>query len=97
MHPRDLAARHEAKVFDSTEAAEKEGFTLGQSAAPRNAWNRDSAAASILYDLVARKRRGEVAEIGLVLDGIKVAGAYKNAEHGMTNDEVTAENTSSPS
>ncbi|HEY9282405.1 MAG TPA: hypothetical protein VIP46_03030 [Pyrinomonadaceae bacterium] len=76
MHPRDLAARHEAKVFDSTEAAEKEGFTLGQSAAVRNAWNRDSAAASILYDLVGRKRRGEVAEIGLVLDGPTVVGCY---------------------
>jgi hypothetical protein len=77
MHPRDLAARHEAKVFDSTEAAEKEGFTLGQSAAVRNAWNRDSAAASILYDLVARKRRGELTEIGLVLDGQSVTGAFK--------------------
>ena len=78
MHPRDLAARHEAKVFDSAEGAEKEGFTLGQSATPRNAWNRDSAAASILYDLVARKRRGEVSEIGLVLDGYTVMGAFKN-------------------
>ena len=77
MNPRDLAARHEAKIFDSTEAAEKEGFTLGQSAAPRNAWNRDSSAASILYDLVARKRRGELSEIGLVLDGNKVAGCYR--------------------
>jgi hypothetical protein len=77
MHPRDLAARHEAKVFDSTEAAEKEGFTLGQSATPRNAWNRDSAASAILYDLVARKRRGEVSEIGLVLDGYSVTGAFK--------------------
>jgi hypothetical protein len=77
MHPRDLAARHEAKVFDSAEAAEKEGFTLGQSAAVRNAWNRDSAAAAILYDLVARKRRGELAEVGIVLDGIKVTGAFK--------------------
>lgn len=96
MNPRDLAARHEAKIFDSTEAAEKEGFTLGQSAAPRNAWNRDSAAASILYDLVARKRRGELAEIGLVLDGSSsVTGAYKNAERGTMNDEVKAENTSS--
>ena len=79
MHPRDLAARHEAKVFDSVEAAEKEGFTPGQSAAPRNAWNRDSAASSILYDLVARKRRGELSEIGLVLDGYNVSGVYKSA------------------
>jgi hypothetical protein len=77
MHPRDLAARHDAKVFDSADAAEKEGFTLGQSAAVRNAWNRDSAAASILYDLVARKRRGELSEVGIVLDGNNVAGAFK--------------------
>ncbi len=84
MHPRDLAARHEAKVFDSAEAAEKEGFTLGQSAAVRNAWNRDSAAAAILYDLVARKRRGELAEIGVVLDGYRVDGAFKKE---TTSDE----------
>ncbi len=77
MHPKDLAARHDAKVFDTTEAAEKDGFTLGQWAKRRNAWNRDSAAASILYDLVARKRRGEVTEIGLVLDGYSVTGAFK--------------------
>ena len=77
MHPKDLAARHEAKVFDSTEAAERDGFALGQSATTRNAWNRDSSAAAILYDLVARKRRGELAEIGLVLDGHSVTGAFK--------------------
>jgi hypothetical protein len=77
MHPKDLAARHDAKVFDNTEAAAKEGYALGQSAVTRNAWNRDSSAAAILYDLVARKRRGEVAEIGLVLDGYSVTGAFK--------------------
>jgi hypothetical protein len=82
MHPRDLAARHEAKVFDSAEAAEKEGFTLGQQAAPRNAWNRDSAASAILYDLVARKRRGELTEIGLVLDGYSVTGCYVSKREG---------------
>jgi hypothetical protein len=82
MHPKDLAARHDAKVFDNAEAAERDGFTLGQSATTRNAWNRDSSAAAILYDLVARKRRGELSDIGLVLDGHSVTGAYKtmNAE-----------------
>lgn len=77
MHPKDLAARHDAKVFDTAEAAEKDGFTLGQTAATRNAWNRDSSAAAILYDLVARKRRGELSEIGLVLGGHGVTGAFK--------------------
>jgi len=77
MNPRDLAARHEAKIFDTAEAAEKDGFTLGQSATTRNAWNRDSSAAAILYDLVGRKRRGELTEIGLVLDTRGVTGAFK--------------------
>jgi hypothetical protein len=80
MHPKDLAARHDAKVFDNREAAEKEGYALGQSATTRNAWNRDSSAAAILYDLVARKRRGELTDIGLVLDGYSVTGAFKKEE-----------------
>jgi hypothetical protein len=82
MHPQDLAKKYEAKVFDSTEAAESDGYALGQTLTPRNAWNRDSAAQSIFYDLLRRKRSGEVSEIGLVLDGYSVTGAYKtmNAE-----------------
>ncbi|MFN2482743.1 MAG: hypothetical protein ABR554_14905 [Pyrinomonadaceae bacterium] len=77
MHPQDLAKQHDAKVFDSTQAAESAGFTLGQSMQPRNAWNRDSAAQAIFYDLLRRKQRGEVSEIGLVLAGSAVTGAYK--------------------
>jgi hypothetical protein len=82
MHPQDLAKKYEAKVFASTEAAESDGYALGQTLTPRNAWNRDSAAQSIFYDLLRRKRSGEVSEIGLVLDGYSVTGAYKtmNAE-----------------
>ena len=82
MHPQDLAKKYDAKVFDSTESAEAAGYTLGQSMTPRNAWNRDSAAQSIFYDLLRRKQRGEVSDIGLVLDGYSVTGAYKtmNAE-----------------
>ena len=77
MHPQDLAKKYDAKVFDSTEAARAAGYTLGETMTPRNAWNRDSAAQSIFYDLLRRKRSGEVSEIGLVLDGYSVTGAYK--------------------
>jgi hypothetical protein len=77
MHPQDLARKYDAKVFDSTQAAESAGYTLGQSMQPRNAWNRDSAAQAIFYDLLRRKQRGEVSEIGLVLDGSAVTGAFK--------------------
>ncbi|HEX8162338.1 MAG TPA: hypothetical protein VF538_10725 [Pyrinomonadaceae bacterium] len=77
MHPQDLAKKYDAKVFDSTQAAETAGYTLGQSMQPRNAWNRDSAAQSIFYELLRRKRSGEVSEIGLVLDGYSVTGAFK--------------------
>jgi hypothetical protein len=77
MHPQDLAKKYDAKVFDSNEAAEGAGYALGQSMTPRNAWNRDSAAQAIFYDLLRRKQRGEVSEIGLVLDGYTVTGAFK--------------------
>jgi hypothetical protein len=77
MHPQDLAKKYDAKVFDSKEAAEAAGYALGQSMSPRNAWNRDSAAQSIFYDLLRRKQRGEVTEIGLVLDGYTVTAIYK--------------------
>jgi hypothetical protein len=76
MHPQDLAKKYDAKVFNSTEAAESAGYTLGQTATPRNAWNRDSAAQSIFYELLRRKRGGELSEIGLVLDGYSVTGCY---------------------
>jgi hypothetical protein len=80
MHPQDLAKKYDAKVFDSTQAAETAGYTLGQSMQPRNAWNRDSAAQAIFYELLRRKQRGEVSEIGLVLDGNAVTGAFKKEE-----------------
>jgi hypothetical protein len=77
MHPQDLAKKYDAKVFDSTEAAESAGYALGETLSPRNAWNRDSAAQSIFYELLRRKRGGELSEIGLVLDGNSVTGAFK--------------------
>ena len=82
MHPQDLAKKYDAKVFDSAQAAETAGYTLGDSLKPRNPWNRDSAAQSIFYELLRRKRGGELSEIGLVLDGNSVTGAYKTLNAG---------------
>ena len=80
MHPKDLAAKYDVKVFDSPSAAEAAGFQLGQRVSPRNVWNRDSAASAILYDLLRRKKGGEVSDIALVLETGSVAGAFKKAE-----------------
>ena len=80
MHPKDLAARYDVKVFDAPAAAEAAGFQLGQRMSPRNVWNRDSAASAILFDLLRRKKAGELSEIALVLETGSVAGAFKNAE-----------------
>ena len=76
MHPKDLAAKYDVKVFDGTAAAESAGFTLGQRMAPRNVWNRDSAAAAVLYDLIGKRKRGEVSDIALVLEVGGVTGCY---------------------
>ena len=80
MHPKDLAAKYDVKVFDSPSAAEKEGYTLGQRMSPRNVWNRDSAASAILFDLIGKRKRGEVSEVALVLEINAVAGAFKPSE-----------------
>ena len=80
MHPKDLAAKYEVKVFDSPSAAEAAGFRLGQRMSPRNVWNRDSAASAILFDLLGKRKRGEVSEIALVLEVNAVAAAFKPAE-----------------
>ncbi|HZT59091.1 MAG TPA: hypothetical protein VFA21_10735 [Pyrinomonadaceae bacterium] len=80
MHPKDLAAKYEVKVFDGTAAAEAAGFQLGRRMAPRNVWNRDSAASAILYDLISKRKRGEVSDIALVLEINSVTGAFKKVE-----------------
>jgi hypothetical protein len=77
MHPKDLAAKYEVKVFDSPTAAESAGYSLGQSMSPRNVWNRDSAASAILFDLIGKRKRGEVSDIALVLETGSVTGAFK--------------------
>jgi hypothetical protein len=77
MHPKDLAAKYEVKVFDAPAAAEAAGYTLGQRMSPRNVWNRDSAASAILFDLISKRKRGEVSDIALVLEIGSVTGAFK--------------------
>ncbi len=80
MHPKDLAAKYDVKVFDSPSAAEAAGFRLGQRMSPRNVWNRDSAASAVLFDLISKRKRGEVSDIALVLEVGSVAGAFKDVD-----------------
>lgn len=89
MTPKELAAHYNAKVFDSQEAAESAGWVLTETMQPRNVWNKASAAQAILAKLLARRKSGEAAEIGLVLENFAVTGCYKaqSAEVGNQNSE----------
>jgi hypothetical protein len=77
MTPKEIATHYEAKVFDTPEAAQVAGFVLAESAAPRNVWNKASAASAIVLKLVERKEAGEVEDIGLVIEPFRVTGCYK--------------------
>jgi hypothetical protein len=77
MTPKEIAAHYDAKVFDSAQAAESAGFVLTESAQPRNVWNKASAASAIVLRLVQQKSRGDVEEIGLVIEPWRVTGCYK--------------------
>jgi hypothetical protein len=76
MSPKEIAAHYEAKVFDTPEAATSAGFTLVETHAPRNVWNKASAAQSLILKLRDQKDRGEVKDIGLVIEPWKVTGCY---------------------
>jgi len=80
MTPKEIATHYEAKVFDSPEAAKVAGFVLADSAAPRNVWNKASAANAIVLRLAERKEAGEVEDIGLVIEPFRVTGCYKPHE-----------------
>jgi hypothetical protein len=83
MTPKEIATHYEAKVFDTPEAAEGAGFVLAETAAPRNVWNKASAASAIVLKLLDKKEAGEIDEIGLVIEPFRVTGCYKpqiNAE-----------------
>lgn len=80
MNPKEIAAHYEAKVFDSPEAATTAGFALTETHTPRNVWNKASAAQSLLLKLRDQKEKGEVKEIGLVIEPWSVTGCYLSKE-----------------
>ena len=77
MTPKEIATYYEAKVFDSPEAAKVAGFVLGETMAPRNVWNKASAASAIVLKLLDKRTTGEAEEIGLVIEPWRVTGCYK--------------------
>ena len=77
MTPKEIATHYDAKVFDTAEAAKGAGFVLTETAAPRNVWNKASAASAIVLKLVEKKESGEVDDIGLVIEPFRVTGCYK--------------------
>ena len=77
MTPKEIAAHYSAKVFDTPEAAEAAGFVVTETAAPRNVWNKASAANAIVLKLVDKRENGEVEDIGLVIEPFRVSGCYK--------------------
>ena len=77
MTPKEIATHYEAKVFDTPEAAKVAGFVLTETAAPRNVWNKASAASAIVLKLVDKRFSGEAEDIGLVIEPFRVTGCYK--------------------
>ena len=77
MTPKEIATHYQAKVFDSPEAATGAGFVLTETAAPRNVWNKASAASAIVLKLLEKRESGEVEDIGLVIESFQVTGCYK--------------------
>ena len=80
MTPKEIAAHYEAKVFDTPDAARVAGFVLTETMAPRNVWNKASAATAIVLKLVEKRAKNEVADIGLVIEPWSVTGCYKPVE-----------------
>jgi hypothetical protein len=76
MTPKEIAAHYDAKVFESPQAAKVAGFILGETAAPRNVWNKASAAQAIILKLVAEREKGTAADIGLIIEPWSVTGCY---------------------
>lgn len=76
MTPKEIAAHYDAKVFDSPDAATGAGFVLGETAQPRNVWNKASAATAIVLKLRQMRQSGDAEEIGLVIEPWRVTGCY---------------------
>ena len=88
MNPKEIAAHYEAKVFDAPEAAMSAGFVLTETMAPRNVWNKASAAQSLLLKLREKREKGEAKEIGLVIEPWTVTGCYlPNEDDERINSE----------
>jgi len=84
MSPKEIAAHYEAKVFDTPEAAKVAGFVVTEKMAPRNVWNKASAAQALILELVEKKQKGEAKEIGLVIEPWSVTGCYVPSQSGDT-------------
>jgi hypothetical protein len=84
MTPKEIAAQYEAKVFDTPEAAKVAGFVLTETLAPRNVWNKASAAQAIVTKLAKQRSSGEAREIGLVIEPWSVTGCYLPSEPAPT-------------
>jgi hypothetical protein len=80
MTPKEIAAQYEAKVFDTPEAAKVAGFVCTETLAPRNVWNKASAAQAIVTKLARQRASGEAKEIGLVIEPWSVTGCYLPSE-----------------
>ncbi|MBC8032430.1 MAG: hypothetical protein H7Z16_20265 [Pyrinomonadaceae bacterium] len=80
MTPKEIAAQYDAKVFETPEAAKVAGFVLTETMAPRNVWNKASAAQAIVTKLADKRTTGEATEIGLVIEPWSVTGCYLPAE-----------------
>ena len=84
MSPKEIAVHYQAKVFDSPDAAKVAGFVLTETMAPRNVWNKASAAQSLVLKLIEKKAKGEAKEIGLVIEPWSVTGCYLPSEPPVT-------------
>lgn len=80
MTPKEIAAHYDAKVFDTPEAAKVAGFVMTDTAAPRNVWNKASAAHAIISKLIQRRDAGAAKEIGLIIEPWSVTGCYIPAQ-----------------
>jgi hypothetical protein len=85
MSPKEIAAHYEAKVFDTPEAATSAGFALTETLRPRNVWNKASAAQSLILKLRDKRDKGEIKEIGLVIEPWSVTGCYMPAAPATEN------------
>jgi hypothetical protein len=76
MTPKELAVHYGARVFDTAEAANAAGFVCTRGLAPRNVWNKASAAQAIMFELRQKLKQDEATEIGLILEKNAVTGCF---------------------